>query len=67
MTNVEALKKLAMVLCGVSETEITGITIAEVITYIAANCSVPAVPTAPGTYNIVVDEEGTVTWTLVTT
>lgn len=37
MTNIEALKNLAAVVCGVEVTAVTGTTIAEVIQFIADN------------------------------
>lgn len=37
MTNVEALKNLAVVVCGVELSAVTGDTIAEVIQFIADN------------------------------
>ena len=37
MTNVEALKNFAAVVCGVEVTAVTGTTIAEVIQFIADN------------------------------
>lgn len=37
MTNVEALKNLAAVVCSVEVTAVTGTTIAEVIQFIADN------------------------------
>ncbi len=37
MTNFEALKKLAAVVCGVEDSAVTGSTISEVLTFIAEN------------------------------
>lgn len=41
MTTIEALKNLAVAVCGVKRENVTGTTIAEIIQFIADNYKVP--------------------------
>lgn len=66
MLTIVSLKNLAVTLCGVTYEEIKGDTVAEVLQYIADNHKpVPPIPSAAGTYNVVVDDKGIANWTLV--